>query len=71
MLAVLGGHYALVELLVENFEANIKVADDDGNNPVHITAINLEKFKIEPHPKTSPIIFKVDNYLGYFIHASL
>lgn len=59
MLAVLGSHYALVELLVEKFEADVKVEDDDGDNSVHIAAIKLEKFQDELNPETSPNIFKV------------
>lgn len=61
-MAVFQGHLAVVELLVEKGEANLKVADDDGDTPVHIAAIKLDSLKEEPNQKTSPVIFKVINF---------
>lgn len=59
MLAAYCGHHALIELLVEKGDVDIKAVDEDGDTAVHIAAIRLEKLKGEPKVRASPNIFQV------------
>ncbi len=65
LLAVYCGHHALVELLVERGEVDVKATDEDGDTAVHIAAIRLENLKEKPKERTSPAIFKVGTYESY------
>lgn len=60
-LAVCGGYYDLVELLVETGRASVDTIDDDGNTLVHLAAMKIDSTMKEPNPELSPNIFKVIN----------